>query len=131
MEFRACAACADVAVCCGQCSRFAAVAVFVNYVLSMLAGGFASLGVASIITVGLLLANVRGTWLTARWRAAATEPPPLRLSQTIGDKISNQLPSQVWPLGKWPFYLLSVILATLITIGIIRLLSYSPAAPRP
>jgi hypothetical protein len=112
-----------------QSSRFAAIAIFLNYVLSMLAGGFASLGVISIITVGLLLANVRGTWLTARWRAAATEPPPLRLSQTIGDKISNQLPSQVWPLGKWLFYLLSAILGALIAIGIIRLWFYTPAAP--
>ena len=39
-----------------QCGRFAAIAIFVDYLLSIIAGS--AFGVVNIITVGLLLGNV-------------------------------------------------------------------------
>ena len=109
-----------------QCSRFAATAVFVNYLLSILGSGLAGIGVLSVITLALLLANVRGTWLAARWRAASTEPPPMRISQTLGDRISSQLPPQVWPVGRWMFYVLAAMLTGLLVMGMVQF--YAPAA---
>src|SRR5271169_2999313 len=67
-----------------QRSRVAAVCVFTAYLLSSFIGGF---GVVRIIFLALLLANVRGVWLSYRWERSATEPPPARLAQTLADKL--------------------------------------------
>jgi hypothetical protein len=89
-----------------QGSKFAAVMAFVNYLGDTLLGGF---GVASIFFLALLLANIRGTWLAARWRATATEPPPLPLTETFMDRVCNRLPVLVWPVGRGIFYPLAVL----------------------
>ncbi|MBY0502936.1 MAG: hypothetical protein K2X03_03435 [Bryobacteraceae bacterium] len=63
-------------------------------------------GVVRIFMMALLLANVRGIWLTARFRAEAQEPPPLPMDRTWSERLSDRLPLAVWPWGRWLFYLL-------------------------
>jgi len=93
-------------------SRFAAIAVFCAYLLSALllqrltGQGF---GILRIIFLALLLANIRGTWLSAMWRTSATEPPPMPLDKTIWDKLSDRLPIFLWPKTKWILYVMAVL----------------------
>ncbi|HEV2688810.1 MAG TPA: hypothetical protein VGV35_09655 [Bryobacteraceae bacterium] len=102
-------------------SRFAAVTVFVAYLLSGLVlqrstgGGF---GILRIVALALLLANVRGTWLSASWRREATEPPPVPLNETFWDKLSDRLPIVLWPKTRWLFYVLAVLENVLLMVAL-------------
>lgn len=107
-------------------SRFAAVAVFAAYLLGALvlqkhAGqGF---GIVRIIFLALLLANVRGMWLSASWPKTEGDAPAVRLNQTLGDKLSDQMPAFLWPKTRALFYVLAVIEIALLIAGLV--------APRP
>jgi hypothetical protein len=87
-------------------SPFAAISAFVVYFLSTFIVGF---GIGRVIFAALLLANARGTWLSSRWRASQTEPPPLPLSETILDKFSDRLPIAIWPAGRYLYYVLAAL----------------------
>ncbi|MDP8979640.1 MAG: hypothetical protein M3O35_03500 [Acidobacteriota bacterium] len=89
-----------------QRSRVAALALFLAYGLGAVLQGFSPLRIAFL---ALLLANIRGTWLSAMWRPSATEPPPVPLTGTAWDKFSNTLPAYVWPAGRWVFYALAIV----------------------
>jgi hypothetical protein len=69
----------------------------------------AGVGVVRIIFLALLLANVRGIWLSYRWGRGATEPTPVRLAQTLADKLSDQLPPFLWPKTRVLFYVLATL----------------------
>jgi hypothetical protein len=92
-----------------QRSRFAAVTVFLAYLLNVLVAvrytgrGF---GVAPILFLALLFANIRGNWLSSCWKGESSEPQPIRLNETNGDKLSNQLPAFLWPKIRVIFYVL-------------------------
>ena len=97
-----------------QRSRIAAVVMFSVYLLNTIAGfKYAGHGVVSdllhAIFLGLLFANIRGTFLSAKWRADATEPPPVRMTATLTDRLADQLPIHVWPVGQWFFYVLAFL----------------------
>ncbi len=109
-----------------QRSRVAAISAFSSYLLSALVlqrftgNGF---GIVRIIFLALLFANIRGNWLSARWVIDPQSAVPLtRLNQTLGDKLSDQLPMFLWPKVRFVFY----VIATL-EIG---LLLWSLFAPR-
>jgi hypothetical protein len=94
-------------------SRTAAVAAFLAYFLTgvvmvklMGAQGF---GIVRIICLGLLLSNVRGTFLAARWAVSKTEPPPTPRSGTFGEWFTDVMPRKVWPIGQFVFYILAAI----------------------
>ncbi len=88
-----------------QRSRVAAIVVFVFYLSASLLSG---LGVVSVIFLGLLLAIVRSTWLSAQWKATE-DTGSTRLHTTLGDKLCDQLPMKIWPWGKWLFYPMAVV----------------------
>ena len=119
-----------------QRSRFAAVVLFVSYLadylilLSMAGPHFSnqlffngsSGGVLRIFILTLLLANVRGTWLAARWPQSEAEATIPRLSATLWDKLSDQMPRVVWPRVRYFFYLLAgleLLLLLLALVGVI------------
>jgi hypothetical protein len=89
-----------------QHSKFAAVAAVVNYFLASLLVGFRML---SVFFLALLIANVRATWLSVRWRANNPEPPPVPLEQTFLDRVSSRLPRLFWPALRWLFYPLAIL----------------------
>ena len=109
-----------------QRSRVAAIAAFSAYLLGALVlqrysgNGF---GILRIIFFALLFANIRGNWLSAQWAQDQLAIPPLRMNQTLGDKLSDQLPMVVWPKIQVVFYLFAAI-----EIGLLLL---SLFAPRP
>lgn len=94
-----------------QRSVAAGIAAFAAYLLDALViqrytgNGF---GVVRVIFLALLLANLRGTWVSARWKGNL-DGPPVRLSATFFDRLVDQWPSTVWPKGKWLFYLLAAV----------------------
>ena len=104
-----------------QQSRVAACAAFSAYLMSALVmqryngGGFS---VITIIFLALLFANVRGSWVSAHWSASQREYTVPRLSQTLGDKLSDQLPSFVWPKLRVLFYILAAIEITLLAVAL-------------
>jgi hypothetical protein len=110
-----------------QRSRVAAVTVFVAYFLSaavLTRYGGRGFGVVRIIFLALLLANIRGMWLAASWQKAEAEPTPVPLKRTLWDKLSDQLPSFLWPKVKIVFYALAAIEIALLLIGLL-----APRAP--
>src|SRR5262249_35928473 len=58
-------------------------------------------GLVRIIFLALLFANLRGIWLSSRWQKSLDSEPPIRLKQTIFDKLSDQMPPAIWPKGRW------------------------------
>jgi hypothetical protein len=108
-----------------QRSRVAAVTAFSAYFLSAVAlqrytgNGF---GILRIIFLALLFANIRGNWVSARWVTdSESAVSPARLNQTIGDKLSDQLPMFLWPKLRFVFYVLAAA-----EIGLLLLSLFAP-----
>jgi hypothetical protein len=91
-------------------SRFAAVSAFSAYLLGALVlqrytgQGF---GVVRLIFLALLLANIRGMFLSARWPTDLHSLP--RLNVTLGDKLSDSMPTFLWPKTKYVLYVFAAI----------------------
>jgi hypothetical protein len=95
----------------------AAVTVFALYVIDQVASGHPP-GVVSLIIAGVLLSNVRATILAARWKPTSEdEDRPTRFNESFRDKLVDQLPSSAWPVLKYPFYVLAVIVFILVAAG--------------
>jgi hypothetical protein len=109
-----------------QRSRVAAITAFSAYLLTALVlqrytgNGFSIL---RIIFLALLFANIRGNWLSARWAKDQQVIPSLRLNQTFGDKLSDQLPMYLWPKVRLLFYVLAGI-----EIGLLLVSLFAPRA---
>ncbi len=85
-------------------------------------------GVLDIAIAGLLLANIRGTRIAAKWkRRAFTESDlgsegemfPARLNTTFGDKLIDQWPARFWPRGRFVFFAVAAIYGVLFLIGVV------------
>lgn len=92
-------------------SRYAATVVFVLYLLDTLFLGVGLLsggGVIRVILLGLLLSNLRATWIASGWQPGSEDAilPP-RLGDTWGDKLADQLPMWLWPRGRILYYIFS------------------------
>ena len=92
-------------------SRTAAVVALTTYTLGDVAlqlraqQGF---GIVRIIFIAVLLANVRGIWLSASWPEPVPEPDaPAPL--TFFDWISDRLPFFLSPRMAWLFYILAAL----------------------
>ena len=110
-----------------QRSRIAGIAAFTAYLLGSLVlqrytgNGFS---VLRIVFLALLFANIRGNWLSARWaREQQPSPPPVRLDETFGDKLADQLPAWLWPKVQFVFYAVAGIEIALLLLSLF--------APRP
>lgn len=107
-------------------SRAAAISAFAAYLLETLVlqkyvgQGF---GMIRIFALALLLANVRGIFLCARWAGNPDEVPLPRLTETLVDKLVNVLPRAVWPWMRYVFFIFA-----LVEIGF---LIFALAAPLP
>jgi hypothetical protein len=110
-------------------SRYAATITFVLYFVDTVflgAGLLTAGGVIRIILLGLLLSNLRATWVASRWQPDsedATLPP--RLADTWGDKLSDQSPMWLWPKIRIFYYVFSACFLAFIALGLITILSRS------
>jgi hypothetical protein len=97
-------------------STYAAVAVFVMYVLDMLLG---NVGVLRILISALLLSNIRATHLANSWNPSSEEAElPPRLSTTLGDKLADQFPMWCWPKVRIVYYVYSAGFLLCILFGV-------------
>ena len=101
-------------------SRFAAISAFSAYLLSALVlqrytgQGF---GVVRLIFLALLLANIRGMLLLARWTKTDVDSVP-RLNITLGDKLSDSMPTFLWPKAKYILYVFATIEIAILVISL-------------
>jgi hypothetical protein len=101
-------------------SVFAAICVLIAYSLGSFFTGFS---IFRLVGVALLLANARGTWLSAQWRSNQTEPPPVPMNETLADKLADRLPIAIWPWGRFVYYFFVVFEALLLILVIVGTLS--------
>ncbi|HEY4359129.1 MAG TPA: hypothetical protein VGN16_25505 [Acidobacteriaceae bacterium] len=79
-------------------------------------------GPLDLIAFGLLLANIRGTWIASRWmKRAGHEAFPDRMSETLGDKMADRMPAAVWPKLSMVFYVLGGVYLLLSVFGMLLL----------
>ncbi len=105
-------------------SQPAAVLVAGVYGLNLVASIFMGMapGVLTIIAFGLLLANVRGTYIAAKWaRLGGDEVMPQRFNETFLDKLTDQMPRTIWRGAKIPFFCVAAIYLLLTVVGTIFL----------
>lgn len=98
-------------------SRYASAMALAVYVVDAFATG---VNVIRIIFTAILISNVRATWIAARWKPESEEAilPP-RLNETIGDKLSDALPSWLWPKTRVLYYIYSAALFVIMFLGLI------------
>ena len=98
-------------------SRYAAASVFAMYLADILASGRPS--IVSTILTGLLLSNLRATWIASRWAPGSqqAEPAP-RFDETLWDKFADKLPAWLWPKVRHIYYVLSICYLALVAIGL-------------
>lgn len=100
-------------------SRYAGAAVFVLYAVNTAL----SPGILSILICGLLLSNLRATWIAAQWKPGSADAEmPMRFGDTWGEKFADKLPQWLWPKVRIPFYLLSGLVFLLEISGVLLML---------
>jgi hypothetical protein len=100
---------------------FVAGAYLLNILVSLLAG--VPPGALDILITGLLLANIRGTYIAAAWQEkGALEEFPERLNAAFFDWLVDQLPAKLWPAGRFVFYVVGAIYVMLLILGSFGLL---------
>jgi hypothetical protein len=76
-------------------------------------------GFLTIIAAGILLSNVRAAFLASEWRPVSEDDDrPMRFSESLGDKLADQLPAKAWPMLQIPFFVLASILLLLNLAGL-------------
>jgi hypothetical protein len=97
-------------------SRYAAAIVFLFYATDAIVSG---VSVLRVLFAALLLSNLRATWIAAQWKPesdqAASAP---RLSETLGDKLADQLPPWLWPQVRIVYYIFSAGYLLLVAVGL-------------
>jgi hypothetical protein len=102
-----------------QANWGAAVTIFTLYVASQISTRQIP-GFLSFIFAGILLSNVRATFLASRWQPASEdEDRPTRFNETFRDKLVDQWPQRAWPVLKYPFYVLDAILLLLLMASMV------------
>ena len=105
-------------------SRVAAVAAFATYLLDavvMQMQNGQGFGVVRLIFLALLLANVRGIWMSARFQPSESDPPPVRLNENWRDQLVDQWPPAIWPWARYLFYVMTGLGLVLGVLGLIGL----------
>ncbi len=95
-------------------------AYLLNLASSLIAGIFP--GVIAIGAALLLLANIRGTQIAARWaKNGDPEVFPERMRQTWRDRLVDQMPALVWPRARVIFFSIACIYMLLAAMGTVLL----------
>ena len=108
-------------------STAAATLVAVTYLLNLVANLFLALppGILQMGATVLLLANIRGTWIAAKWaRSGDPDAMPERRKETFSDRVVDQIPAKVWPITRIPFFVLGGLYVLLTLFGAFNLATH-------
>lgn len=106
----------------------AAGVVFACYLIdtlySMMSGALLSpAGIVKIVFLGLLLSNLRATFIASEWKPAAEgEDRPTRFSETLKDKLVDAWPPKLWPPLQIPFYVLGAMWFLFTLLGLLAVM---------
>jgi hypothetical protein len=94
---------------------------FVDTLTSMFFGLILSPGgLLRILFLGLLLTNLRATFIASEWKPPAEgEDMPLRFNESLRDKLVDAWPPKLWPRLQIPFYILAVFWLIVSLLGLI------------
>jgi hypothetical protein len=116
-------------------SRAAAVCISVLYLVNMAGAAIVGHNVPGVLTLaalGLLLANIRGTWIAARWKDVAVEDDlPSRFHENWRDWLVDILPPRIWPRGRFVFFGLYAIAFLLTIIGLVATATHKVRPENP
>ena len=102
-----------------------AVTYVLNLVVSLTQG--VPPGALTIIASLLLIANIRGTYIAAKWAAqGGPDAMPERRHETFADNLVDQLPPKVWPIAKIPFFCIAGLYLALTLLGVVMLALHVP-----
>lgn len=91
-------------------------AYLLNLASSLITGIFP--GVIAIAAALLLIANIRGTQIAARWaKSGDPEVFPERMRETWRDRLVDQMPALVWPRTRVVFFGIAGIYTLLAVVG--------------
>jgi hypothetical protein len=91
-------------------------AYLLNLASSLIAGSFP--GVLAIGAALLLIANIRGTTVAARWvKSGDPEVFPERMRETWRDRLVDQMPALVWPRTRVVFFGIAGVYILLALVG--------------
>ena len=102
-------------------SRYAAAVVFAMYFLDTLVAP----GIVRIVICGLLLSNLRATWIAARWKPDSEDAllPP-RFSETLTDKFVDRVPMWLWPKVRILYCIFSAVFLLFLVFGLLIALGH-------
>jgi len=111
-------------------SRYAAITVLVlfiaDFIAAIVTAGVAAIvsgaGVFRILITGLLISNLRATWIASQWEPGSDEAAlPPRLGDTWSEKFADRLPMWLWPKVRIVYYILSACFLLLAFFGIVAI----------
>jgi len=89
-------------------------------------------GILSIAAGVMLLANIRGTYIAAKWaRTGDPEAFPERGHQTVSERFADQMPPYVWPKARIPFYAVAGVYMMMTIVGVFVLATRPPRPAQP
>ncbi len=106
-------------------SVWAAVSVALAYAISLVLSVFTRHmpGIIDVIIEGLLLANIRGTYIASQWKKRADPSEfPDRLNTLFWDKVVDQIPQKVWPVGRYIFFVVGLFYLALLLLSTVGVL---------
>jgi hypothetical protein len=76
-----------------------------------------------IVFLGLLLSNLRASFIASEWRPAAEgEDRPMRFSETLRDMLVDAWPPRLWPPLRIPFFVLGILWLMVNLLGLVGVL---------
>jgi hypothetical protein len=76
-----------------------------------------------LVVLGLLLTNLRATFIASEWKPASEEEDmPTRFNESLRDKLVDAWPPKLWPRLQIPFYVLSVLWLIMSLLGLFALI---------
>jgi hypothetical protein len=110
-------------------SQPAAILVAAAYLLNIVASLFVGVppGALTIIICLLLVANIRGTYVAAKWQhAGGDDAMPTRFNESFTDKLVDQMPRSVWPKTKILFFVGAGLYLLLSVLGAVMIAMHVP-----
>ena len=91
---------------------------------AMLISGLMPGVLVRILLLGVLLTNIRATFLASEWKLAAEdEDKPMRFDESFKDKLVDVLPKKLWRVLQIPFYAFAGLWLLVNLLGLVSMVA--------